>query len=112
MQYKLLNTQVLAAAGSARSDATPIGTKAPCLVHVTGADGAKGIKLPPASAGQMIIIKNDDAANSILKVYPASADDAINAITAGSSISMAAKTCAVFAAIDQTTWFTSPLLPS
>jgi len=112
MQYKLLNTQVVAAAGSTIADAAAIGTKAPCLVHVTGADATKGVKLPPASAGQMVIIKNADAANAVLKVYPASTADGINAITLGDPISMAAKTCAVFAAIDQTTWFTSPLLPS
>ena len=106
-----LDVQVLAAAGSNQGDAGAMTLTAPGLCHVTGADATKGVVLPAAAAGKMIIVKNSDAANAILKVYPATGD-AINAIAANTEISMAAKTCAVFTAIDATTWFTAPLLPS
>lgn len=106
-----LDVQTLAAAGSAQGDAGSMTLTYPGLCLATGADATKGVKLPAAAAGAMIIVKNDDAANNILKVYPASGD-AINALGANSAISMAAKTSAVFAAIDATTWYTVPLLPS
>lgn len=107
----LLTTQVLAAAGSIQGDAGAIGTVTPSLVHATGADATKGVRLPLAVAGMQITIKNADAANAILKVWPG-VGDAINAIAGDTNISMAAKTSAVFTAIDATTWFTTPLLPS
>ena len=106
-----LDVQVLAAAGSNQGDAGAMTLTAPGLCHATGADATKGVVLPAAAAGKMIIVKNSDAANAVLKVYPATGD-AINAIAANTEISMAAKTCAVFTAIDATTWFTAPLLPS
>jgi hypothetical protein len=56
-------------------------------------------------------VKNADAANAILKVYP-DTGDAINALAANAALSMAAKTSAVFVAFDATTWYTIPLLPS
>jgi cobalamin biosynthesis protein CobD/CbiB len=59
----------------------------------------------------MIVIKNSDAANAVLKVWPATGD-AINAIAANSALSMAAKTSALFVSLDGTTWYTTPLLPS
>lgn len=105
-----VSVEELAAAGSAQGDAgTMAATTTFC--HATGADGTKGIKLPAAAAGRAVIVKNSDAANAILKVYPATGD-AINAIAANSALSMAAKTSALFVAIDATTWFTLPLLPS
>ena len=108
----LLSTQTIAAAGSTQADATPIGTAPMGFVLATGADATKGILLPPATAGKMFIIKNADAANAVLKVWP-SGTNAINAITAGSEISMAAKTSAVFVVGDDgVTWYTTPLLPS
>lgn len=106
-----VDVQVLAAAGSAQGDAGAVTATAPGLIHATGADATKGIVLPAAAAGKQFTVKNDDAANAVLKVYPATGD-AINAIAANSAISMAAKTCCTFTAIDATTWFTNPLLPS
>jgi len=57
------------------------------------------------------IVKNDDTANAVLKVYP-NTSDTINALSANAALSMAAKTAAVFVAYDATAWFTVPLLPS
>lgn len=106
----VFSPEAVAAAGSVQGDATEVGASTG-FVHGTGADGTKGIKLPAASAGKTIIVKNSDAANAILKVYPATGD-AINALSANAAISMAAKTSAVFVALDATTWYTVPLLPS
>lgn len=107
----VLGAALLAATGSVQGDAAPIVTASHALIHATGADGTKGIQLPTAVAGKVFFIKNQDSANAILKVWPFSGD-AINAIAADSAISMAAKTAAVFIAIDATTWFTFSLLPS
>jgi len=106
-----ISVEAVAAAGSAQGDATAATAVAPALLHGTGADGTKGIKLPAAAAGKVYYVKNSDAANAVLKVYPASGD-AINALSADTAISMAAKTAAVFVALDATTWYTFSLLPS
>lgn len=105
------NAEVVAAAGADQAGATAITANSPAIVHATGADGAKGVKLPAAAAGKVVFIKNADAANAILLVYPATGDG-INAVAVNSALSMAAKTAAVFVAIDATTWFTFSLLPS
>lgn len=106
-----ITAEVLAAAGNAQGNAGAVLSGSLALIHATGADGTKGIVLPTAVAGKIFFIKNADAANAILKVYPASGD-AINALAGDAAISMAAKTAAVFVAIDATTWFTFSLLPS
>jgi len=98
----------VAAAGSAQNDATVV---AQGFTLVTAADATKGCKLPAAAAGSMCIIKNADAANAILKIWP-NTDDAINAIAANSSLDIAAKTSLVLVAYDATTWYSIPLLPS
>lgn len=103
--------EAVAAAGSAQGDATAITAGSGAIIHATGADGTKGIKLPAAAAGKKYYIKNADAANAILKVYPATGDK-INAGAADAALSMAAKTAAVFCCIDGTDWFTISLLPS
>jgi len=98
----------VAAAGSAQGDAAAVAAG---FTHATGADGTKGVKLPAAAAGKICIVKNADAANAVVKVYP-NTDDAINALAANNALSMAAKTAAMFVALDATTWYTVPLLPS
>lgn len=103
--------QVLAATGSVQADAAPIIANSFALVHVTGANATKGVLLPGATKGKLFFLKNADAANAVLKVWPHSGD-AINALGANNALSMAAKTSAVFVAVDDTTWFTIPLLPS
>lgn len=105
-----LPVAAVAAAGSDNTNATAITAYG--VVHATGADGTKGVKLPTAAAGKVVIVKNADAANAILKVYPG-ASDKINSGTATTgALSMAAKTAAMFIAIDDVDWFTVPLLPS
>lgn len=100
----------VAAAGTDNTNATAISAYG--VVHATGADGTKGVKLPTAAAGKIVIVKNSDAANAVLKVYPG-ASDKINSGTATTgSLNMAAKTAAMFVAISDVDWFTVPLLPS
>jgi hypothetical protein len=106
----LLSTQAITAAGSTQADATPIGTAPIGLIVVAGADGTVGILLPPAVEGKSFTIKNNAAA--VLKVWPAGTNQ-VNAITAGSAISMASLTCATFTVgPNGNTWYTNPLLPS
>lgn len=103
--------QTVAAAGSVQGDAAAITANAPSVVVVTGADATKGAILPAAFPGAVHLVKNADAANAILKVYPATGG-AINALSANAALSMAAKTSAVFMSQDGTNWVTIPLLPS
>lgn len=98
----------VAAAGSVQGDAAAVATG---FTLVTAADAIKGVILPAAVAGLVCIIKNADAANAILKIYPATGD-AINAIAANSALSIAAKTSVILVAYDATTWYSVPLLPS
>ena len=96
----------VAATGTVQGDAASIAVG---FTLVTGADAAKGVKLPAAAAGKICYVKNNAAA--ILKVWP-DTGDAINAIAANSNIAMASLTAAVYYAYDATTWYTIPLLPS
>lgn len=102
--------QALAAAGSSNTDAGVVTSYG--VVHATAANGTKGIKLPAAKAGAVVIVKNSDAANGILKVYPDTGDKINSGTATTGALSMAAKTAAMFVAIDATDWFTIPLLPS
>ena len=105
-----LPVAAVVAAGTDNTNATAIAAYG--VVHATAADGTKGVKLPTAAAGKVVVVKNSDAANAILKVYPG-ASDKINSGTATTgALSMAAKTAAMFIAIDDVDWFTVPLLPS
>ena len=104
----IVPSATVAAAGSSQADAAAIATG---ITWVTAANATKGVKLPAAAAGLLCVVKNDDTANAVLKVYP-NTDDTINALSANAALSMAAKTAAVFACYDGTAWFTVPLLPS
>jgi hypothetical protein len=105
-----LPVETVAAAGSTAANAGVATTYG--VIHATGADATKGIKLPTAAAGKVVIVKNADAANAVLKVYPGT-DDKINSATATTgSLNMAAKTSAMFVAISDVDWFSVPLLPS
>ena len=79
-----INTQTLAAAGSAQGNA---GTITGQLVFVTDADATKGVILPTVTNGKFIIVVN--TANAILKIYPASGEK-IQGGTANANISLAA----------------------
>lgn len=96
----------VAAAGSAQGDAAAIATG---FTLVTGADDTKGVVLPAAAAGKVCIIKVGDGAD--LKVYPATGD-AINALSANTAITVVDDVCFMLIALDATTWYTLPLLPS
>lgn len=104
----VIKSATVAAAGSNQGDAAAITAG---FTLVTDANATKGVVLPAASAGLVVIIKNADAANAVLKVYPASGD-AINALAANASYDMAAKTSMLLVAYDATTWYTVPLLAS
>jgi len=97
-----------AAAGSTRADATSMTAS---FNWVTAADATKGVVIPAPTAGRIIIVKNDDTANAILKVYaPGSAN--INGVAGSTAFSMAAKTACLFVAYDTTDWFSVPLVAS
>jgi len=96
----------VAATGSTQGNAAAIATG---FTLVSAADATKGVLLPAAAAGKVCIIKNN--VNAVLKVWP-NTSDAINALNADASMSLAALTSAVFVAYDATTWYTVPLLPS
>ncbi len=97
-----------AAAGSTRADATGLTAS---FSWVTGADATKGVVLPAPTAGRLVVLKNDDTANAVLKVYaPGSAK--INGVAGSTAFSMAAKTACWFVAYDATDWFSVPLVAS
>ncbi len=100
-----INAAVLAALGTNFANSAPIVTAYPAIIHATGADATVGISLPVAVAGAWYTIKNSDAANAILKVYPQT-NTSINS-TANSALSMAANTMATFYAISNTAWVTA-----
>jgi hypothetical protein len=97
-----------AAAGSTRADATAMTAS---FNWVTAADATKGVILPAPTAGRLVVVKNDDTANAVLKVYaPGSAK--INGVAGSTAFSMAAKTACWFVAYDATDWFSVPLVAS
>lgn len=98
-KLNLLDIATLACAGSAQGDAAPILSK---VVNVTGADGTKGVILPTAVAGDVVLVYNSVATNG-LKIYPATGAD-INDGTANAAITIEGKTLALLVAIDATTW--------
>lgn len=102
--------QAVTAVGSAISDAAAINATTVTTL-VTGGNNAVGCQLPVASAGKILFLKNADASNGILKVYP-QVNSTINALSANTSLDMAAKTSAVFFGTSATNWVTIPLLPS
>jgi hypothetical protein len=98
------------AVGSSISDAAVLNTNVVCTL-VTGGNNAVGVQLPTSAAGKILLLKNADASNGILKVYP-QVNSTINALSANTSLDMAAKTSAVFFGTSATNWVTIPLLPS
>lgn len=105
-EFIRMPTQTVAAAGTTAADAGVLRTG---FNLVTGADDTKGVVLPAAEAGKIVVVKVGDGAD--LKVWPASGD-AINAITADSAMTLVDDVCCTFIALNGTTWYSSPLLPS
>lgn len=99
-------TQTVAAAGTVAADA---GVLIEGFNLVSGADDTKGVVLPAAVKGRQVIVKVGDGAD--LKVWPATGDG-INAIAVNSAMVLVDDVCCTFIALDATTWYTTPLLPS
>lgn len=104
----IIPTATVAAAGSTQTDAAAIATG---FTLVSAANATKGVLLPAAAAGLVCIVKNIDAANAMLKIWPAGTN-VINALSASAAFSIAAKTSVILVAYDATTWYSVPLLPS
>ncbi len=96
----------VAAAGTNQGNAAALSLG---FNYVTGADDAKGVKLPAAAAGSIVIIKVGPGAD--LKVYP-NTSDKINDGTADAAITVVDDVCFMLIAKDATDWYTLPLLPS
>jgi hypothetical protein len=101
-----LGVSTVTATGSAQTDAAALGS---AFTLVNGADGTKGVILPVAEPGQVIIVKNGAAA--ILRIYPASGA-AVNALSANASYNIAASTATMLVAYSATQWYSLPLLAS
>jgi hypothetical protein len=102
----VIPTATVAAAGTTAADAGVLTTG---FTLVSAADATKGVVLPAAAAGKVVIIKNGAAA--VLKIWPATGD-AINAIAVDSAFSVASLVSLMLVAYDATTWYSVPLLPS
>jgi hypothetical protein len=102
-----LSVDTVAAAGANQGNAAALPSAV--IVTVTAADAAKGVRLPTAEAGRVVIIKNVD--NAVLKVYPATGGK-INVLADNASLDMAARTATMLFATSATQWFSLPLLPS
>jgi hypothetical protein len=100
-----INVATLAGAGTTAADAAAINTAYPAMILATGGNNSVGIILPVAVAGMRYVIKNDDAANGVMKVYP-QVNSKINS-TANTALSMAANTCCEFVAFNSTCWVTN-----
>lgn len=99
-------TQTVAAAGTTQADAALLIEG---FNFVTGADDAKGVKLPPAANGAKVVIKVGTGAD--LKVWP-NTGDTINGLSADASMTVVDDVCFALYALDGTSWYTLPLLPS
>ncbi len=101
-----IKSATVAAAGSTQANAAAL---AGGFSLVSAADGTKGVLLPPAADGRVVIVKNNAAA--VLKVWP-SVGDGINAVAVDSNFTMASLTSCMYVAYDATTWYTVPLVAS
>ena len=98
----------VAAAGANQGNAAQL---AGGFTLVSGADGAKGVKLPAAAAGRIVIVKNNTSGQNLL-VYPATNGKNNGGTATTGSLTMAGLTAAVFIAYDGVDWYSLPLLPS
>jgi hypothetical protein len=101
-----MNVATLAALGGNIATAAPIVTAVPCFIYVTGANAATGVQLPVAAAGSRITIKNADAANAVLCVYP-QVNSTVNGLSANATFNMAANTMCELVALNATAWFSA-----
>lgn len=101
-----LPVTAVAAAGSTQANAAAL---AEGLNVVSAADGTKGVRLPTAVAGAVVIVKGTAAA--VLKIYPATGA-AVNAIAADGAYSIASLTSTMLVASSATQWYSVPLVAS
>jgi hypothetical protein len=103
--------QTVAALGTNQATGGTITPTASAVVYCTTADGTKGVVLPVAAAGQMLIAINNSA--SILKVYGNATDSAtINGTAGTTAYTIAAGASVVFAAPVAAVWYTVPKVSS
>jgi uncharacterized membrane protein len=101
-----ISVATVAAAGSTQGDAAAL---AEGINVVSAADGTKGVILPTAVAGMVIIVKNTAA--GALKIYPATGG-AINAVAANGAYSITNLTSSLLVASSTTQWYSVPLVAS
>ena len=101
-----LPVAAVAAAGSTQANATAL---AEGISVVSAADGTKGVRLPTAVAGMVIIVKNTAA--GALNIYPATGG-AINAVSANGAYSITNLTSSLLVASSTTQWYSVPLVAS
>lgn len=95
----LLGSGSVAASGSSQATATALTYR---NNNVTAADGTKGVILPTAAAGMIVVVYNSVATNG-LPVYPATGA-AINGGSANAAVTIEGKTLAIFVATSTTNW--------
>ena len=99
--FGMFDVDTVAAAGSTIADATLINAG---RNMVTAADGAVGVKLPPAVDGMRVEVVNT-VSNQDLLVYPNSTADQINAITAGDPFTQVGGALSVYFANVNGHWY-------
>ena len=105
-----LGAQTVAAAGADQAGAGAISATGGGTVIVTGADDAKGVRLPLLSdcnVGQQFFIMNN-LSNKTLEVYPGSGD-AVNVSSDNTPITIAADTIMLCIKMDNAEWFGAEL---
>lgn len=101
-----LPVAAVAAAGANQGNAAALSEG---LNVVSAADGTKGVRLPTAVAGAVVIVKNTAA--GALKIYPATGA-AVNAVTANDPYSITNLTSTMLVASSATQWYSVPLVAS
>ena len=108
----IMGVQTVAAAGSDQAGAGAITQGSGAVVIVTGADDAKGVRLPLLSdctVGEVYFVMNN-LSNKTLEVYPGSGD-AVNVSSDNTAITVAADTINIFICMDSAEWFGAELPP-
>lgn len=95
-------TTAIAAAGS-NSQANSTALTSPVNIIATVSATTRGVRLPTADAGDIVIVKNKSATGC--NVYPATGA-AVNALSADAAYDLAATTSVMFVAESATLWHT------
>ncbi len=105
-----LQTQTVALAGSSSGTAAALGAG---FNYLTGADGAKGARLPVPSGnpngGDFVLIKN--GVNNVAKLYPHSGGKIDDGST-DASVNIGSSNGTIFVSLDATNWYKIPTTPS